>query len=133
MEDGERAVSALQKDDKYGINVRKWCSEHEGWVRGEIAAGKPAERVLGWHEKKLLWLQHERLIHLLVLLLTCFFELFLIGAAYVTGFPLTALLLVLGIMVLLGFYFRHYFFLENKVQHWYRIAEELHGLAEKDI
>ena len=31
--------------------------------------------------------------------------------------------IMLGLAVLLGFYFFHYFFLENTVQRWYRIAE----------
>ncbi len=34
-------------------------------------------------------------------------------------------LIMLGLAVLLGFYFFHYFFLENTVQRWYRIAEEM--------
>ena len=34
-------------------------------------------------------------------------------------------LIMLGLAVLLEFYFFHYFFLENTVQRWYRIAEEL--------
>ena len=33
--------------------------------------------------------------------------------------------IMLGLAVLLGFYFRHCFFLENTVRRWYRIAEEL--------
>ena len=35
--------------------------------------------------------------------------------------------IMLGLAVLLGFYFWHYFFLENTVQRWYRIAEEMPG------
>ena len=31
--------------------------------------------------------------------------------------------IMLGLAALLGFYFWHYFFLENTVQRWYRIAE----------
>ena len=31
--------------------------------------------------------------------------------------------IMLGLAVLLGIYFYHYFFLENTVQRWYRIAE----------
>ena len=34
-------------------------------------------------------------------------------------------LIMLGLAVLLGFYFFHYFFLKNTVQRWYRIAEEM--------
>ena len=33
--------------------------------------------------------------------------------------------IMLGLAVLLGFYFYHYFFLKNTVQRWYRIAEEM--------
>ena len=33
--------------------------------------------------------------------------------------------------MLLGFYFWHYFFLENTVQSWYRIAEEMRGTQKK--
>ena len=33
--------------------------------------------------------------------------------------------IMLGLAVLLGFYFWHCFFLENTVQRWYRIAEEM--------
>ena len=34
-------------------------------------------------------------------------------------------LIMLGLAVLLGFSIRHRFFLENTVQRWYRIAEEM--------
>ena len=41
-------------------------------------------------------------------------------------------ILMLGLAVLLGFYFYHYFFLENTVQRWYKIydnmVEKLHLL-----
>ena len=33
--------------------------------------------------------------------------------------------IMLGLAMLLGFYFWHYFFLENTVRRWYRIAEEM--------
>ena len=33
--------------------------------------------------------------------------------------------IMLGLAVLLGFYFAHYFFLENTVQRWYKIEDEL--------
>ena len=41
------------------------------------------------------------------------------------------LVVYLILLVLLIFYLRHYFFLENTVQHWYHIAEELHDRAEE--
>ena len=42
-----------------------------------------------------------------------------------------SLVVYLILLVLLIFYLRHYFFLENTVQHWYHIAEELHDRAEE--
>ena len=40
---------------------------------------------------------------------------------------------MLGVAVLLGFYFYHYFFLENALQRWYVIADEMRKkLAEED-
>ena len=33
--------------------------------------------------------------------------------------------IMLGLAVLLGFYFWHYFFLENTVQRWYRIEQDM--------
>ena len=40
-------------------------------------------------------------------------------------------LIMLGLAVLLGFSIRHRFFLENTVQRWYRIAEEMRGTQKK--
>jgi hypothetical protein len=43
--------------------------------------------------------------------------------------PLAAIVM-LALAVLLAFYFAHYFFLENTVQHWYRLADELRRKLE---
>jgi len=114
-------------DDTFGINVRTWCAEHEQWVRDAPGQGLGTKDILAWHERKLAWLQHERLIHLIVLVMTVIGEIALIGFAMGTpnAFPASWVLLLI-VTVVLAFYVRHYFFLENTVQHWYRIAEELH-------
>ncbi len=78
------------------------------------------------HEKKLAWLMHERLIHLIVLLITVILTLF--SLALLMFLPETApasLVMFLIVFVLLIFYVRHYFFLENTVQRWYMTDEEL--------
>ncbi|MCR5294014.1 MAG: hypothetical protein K6E30_02410 [Lachnospiraceae bacterium] len=112
----------MDEDSRYGIDVRRFCREHEACVRGQA----PSAGLLEWHLEKLRWLQHERLIHLIVTVMVVFVE------AFVTGLVLLhpelsfwAAIVMLGLAVLLGFYFRHYFFLENTVQKWYLIAEEL--------
>ena len=45
--------------DKFGINIKQYCREHEAALReGKVS--------LKQHLEKLRWLQHERLVHLIV-------------------------------------------------------------------
>ena len=130
MSNNAEALAALNTPDKYGINMRKWCDEHENKIRAALESGAAPSKILIWHEKKLAWLQHERLVHLLVLIMTVIIELFAIGIMFFATWTYPVSMIVMyGILVLLGFYFRHYFFLENRVQHWYKIADALQGLS----
>lgn len=115
-----------RKPDQFGINMRRFCAEHEAWVETKLAENGCTRALLELHLEKLRWLQHERLVHLLVLLLTSLAELFTVLLT-LTHPELGAgpALVMLVLAVLLGFYFVHYFFLENTTQHWYRIAERL--------
>ncbi|WP_051226882.1 hypothetical protein [Butyrivibrio sp. MC2013] len=117
----------MNKEDKYGINMRKFCRDHEIYLtRAEENGDDPAD-TLKWHMKKLSLLQHERLVHLLVLMTTIIVTLFslIIMLSFPRLMPVSAVVFLL-LIVLTGFYLRHYFFLENKTQHWYRLAVELH-------
>ena len=58
-----------ENKDRFGINIMSYCREHENRLEKELAAGAEPHELLTWHEKKLAWLQHERLIHLLVTIL----------------------------------------------------------------
>ena len=109
--------------DRFGINMKRYCREHEAMIAAAPASTEALER----HMEMLRRLQHERLIHLIVLALTCIAELFAVDLALLHSetVPLSAVA-VLGLAILLGFYFYHYFFLENTVQRWYRIADVLH-------
>ena len=150
--------------DKYGINMRTWCREHEEQVQNHLlsfrgareaqaslrasekqpavsdkqpiasgdqfsTSGEPLltpEELLRLHRTKIQYLQHERLIHLIVLVMTVFGELFTV--ALVLALPETvpySLIAMYGVLILLAFYFRHYFLLENTVQHWYRLDDEI--------
>ena len=150
--------------DKYGINMRTWCREHEEQVQNHllsfhgareaqaslrasekqpavsdkqhIASGDQLstsdeplltpEELLRLHRTKIQYLQHERLVHLIVLVMTVFGELFTV--ALVLALPETvpySLIAMYGVLILLAFYFRHYFLLENTVQHWYRLDDEI--------
>lgn len=117
------------RDLANGVNMIAWCRAHEKYIDERLAAGDDPAALLAWHEKKLAWLQHERLIHLLVTMLTAAGFLFALGAWLYTA-SAGVLLLALGMLIWLGFYLVHYFRLENTVQHWYNIAEALHNAAE---
>ena len=79
------------------------------------------------------WIQHERLVHLIVLVLTCIAELFVVDLALLhpETNPLAGIMM-LAMAILLGFYFCHYFFLENTVQRWYVIADQLRAQINED-
>lgn len=87
------------------------------------------EGLLEEHLEKLRWIQHERLVHLIVTVMVVFAELFVVFLVIVhpETNPLAAVVMLV-LAVLLAFYFYHYFFLENTVQRWYKIVDELRKL-----
>lgn len=108
--------------DRFGINVKRYCREHEK----RMTSLPPSHALLKQHLEKLGWMQHERLVHLIVLVMTALAELFTVDLALLhpETNPMAAVTM-LCLTVLLAFYFAHYFFLENTVQHWYRLADEM--------
>ena len=113
----------------YGINVRKWCKEHECEVERQTVSSSGIHelyRIRFEHAKKLRWLMHERIVHLIVLLivvLLLMFSIFLLVCAPDTA-PASIPMCII-VFILTCFYVRHYFFLENTVQKWYMIDEDL--------
>lgn len=112
--------------DRYGVPMIRYCKEHEACLEEGLSAGVNPEELLLWHEKKLAWMQHERLVHLLVTMLTAAAFLFSVVLGFFAEWSPAVLLLQLILLVLFGAYLRHYFKLENTVQHWYRIADRLY-------
>ena len=115
--------------NKYGINVKKWCKLHESEVEALLRSDPGKDELclmLDKHKKKLNWLMHERFIHLVVLLMTVVIVLFSIALlACAPDTTPAALPLCIIVLVLICFYVYHYFILENTVQRWYSIDEEL--------
>lgn len=103
-----------------------YMQTHEKFINETLSKISPHE--LDWlcdyHLKAISFVQHERLIHLLV---TFFFGFLFIGS--ITASMLLAtlpfFLLDLILMIVLGFYIRHYYRLENTVQHWYELYKEM--------
>ncbi len=114
------------KSDRFGINMKRFCREHEARVTAAVEAGEVTEELLEEHLRMIAWVQHERLVHLIVTVMVVLCELFTVDLVLLHAeLGIVPALIMLGLAVLLGFYFWHYFFLENTVQRWYRIAEEM--------
>lgn len=112
--------------DQFGINIKHWCREHEAKIAEAISNNTVSEELISIHKEKTLILQHERLVHLIVTMMVVIVELFFTGLVLVhPDLGILPAVIVLLLAVLLGFYFLHYFFLENTVQRWYRLADVL--------
>jgi cell division protein FtsW (lipid II flippase) len=105
-----------------------YMQRHEQQVRESLALN-PGRDTLGdlqrYHDKQIGWLQQERLAHLLVMLFVCLFALLSVGFAILNPalpcFLLAALLILLAVAYLI-----HYYRLENGVQRWYVLSNEIH-------
>lgn len=94
------------------------------------------EDILAEHMDKIAFMQHERIVHFLVTMLFA-----LVLAVFILGLLLTEnialLILVTIILVLLAFYIKHYYFLENTVQQMYRVYDEMlekrRSFGEKEV
>ena len=114
------------KSDRFGVNMKRFCREHEARVTAAVEAGEATEELLEEHLQMIAWVQHERLVHLIVTVMVVLCELFTVDLVLLhPELGIVPAVIMLGMAVLMGFYFWHYFFLENTVQRWYRIAEEL--------
>ena len=96
--------------DTFGINMKEWCRNHETYVLTAPAT----EELLAVHREKIRILQHERLVHLIVTVMVVFAELFVVDLVLLhPELGIVPAIVMLGLAVLLGFYFYHYFVLEN--------------------
>ncbi|MDM7926531.1 MAG: hypothetical protein QUS35_11000 [bacterium] len=108
------------------MNIRRYMNEHEARVREVLEKGdvRDLAGLKESHDRMIRFMQHERLIHLLVLLAVASF--FLLLLAWTWTRPSLPLLLLSGLfLVLLVPYILHYYFLENTVQRWYVISDEI--------
>ena len=115
------------KRDTFGINMKQYCREHEQSITAALMEKHITPELINVQREKIAILQHERLVHLIVTVMVVLVELFAVDLVLLhpetVGIPGT--LVMLGLAVLLGFYFYHYFFLENTVQRWYKLLDEM--------
>ena len=87
------------------------------------------EKLLAEHMDKIAFMQHERIVHFLVTMMLGIILTILISTLLFTQ-NLAVLALVTIMVVLIAFYIKHYYFLENTVQKMYKVYDEM--LAKKE-
>ncbi len=109
--------------------------EYESFIqkRTEQKLG-PLERIrlAEYHKEMVANFQHERLVHLLIMLFFVVVSLGLIGTfsviSYLWGFCIELIpfyILIVVVVVLTVFYVKHYYFLENHIQGLYKYTKKL--------
>lgn len=121
------------KNDYFGINMKKYSREYEATVRAAVSEGKATDEMIEEHREKIAWVQHERLVHLIVTMMCVICELFIICLVLLhPELGILPVIIMLVFAILLAFYFYHYFFLENTVQRWYMLVDEMRGAADTE-
>ncbi len=106
----------------------KYLKRHEEYVLKALESrGTDLAALADYHKTQIGFLQHERLIHLLVTLAVALFMIVSAGIALMPG-NTCFFLIVLILLVLLLFYVVHYYHLENGVQRWYAIYDKIIGM-----
>ncbi|MCR5303969.1 MAG: hypothetical protein K6E33_05340 [Lachnospiraceae bacterium] len=117
-----------------GIGTVNYARDHERFIEESLRKGADPEKLLEIHELKLSWMQHERLVHFLVTMLTAIGVLLSV-IMYIlldSTVKIAALALMILLLILLICYMVHYYHLENTVQLWYAYDDEIRSLTESD-
>ena len=104
--------------------MTKYINEYIEELEIKILNKKITKKDLDDLMVKISFFQHERLIHLLV---TLFFSLFAVVLTYLSFNNPMYSLIDLAIIVILAFYIKHYYFLENSVQYLYKLYDKING------
>ena len=105
--------------------MNKFIINHEAFMHKALEdSTTDLDWLLKYHQKWIQFLQHERLVHLLVTLALSLLFIITFGISLFLPNPYFFLLFAV-LAVLLSFYIFHYYKLENSVQRWYSIYDEL--------
>jgi len=109
-----------EKMTEYLTNYMKWVQER----LEKCTDSEELDSILAEHMDKIAFMQHERIVHFLVtMLFALILTVFIAVLVFTANVPV--LILVTMILVLLMFYIKHYYFLENTVQKMYRVYDEI--------
>jgi hypothetical protein len=82
------------------------------------------DELLSYHDKQIAWMQAERLAHLITMMFVCLFLLLSFGWTLV-HFTMPYILLTALFLILSAAYILHYYRLENSVQRWYSVSNQI--------
>lgn len=104
-----------------------YMKRHEQYINQilEQELGDEARRELReYHNRQIQWMQHERLVHLIVMLFVCLFALLVLGFTILN--PILPYLVLFALLIILAVaYLIHYYRLENRVQRWYDLSNRI--------
>lgn len=109
--------------------MRKYLGEYVKEIDKKLEEKKITNQDIEEHLTKISFFQHERLIHLLV---TLFYGLFLFLSLIISFKVWPFLFVFYTILVVLIFYVRYYFFLENAVQYLYKQYDRMKKLNKEN-
>ncbi|MDD6825974.1 MAG: hypothetical protein PUE12_07670 [Oscillospiraceae bacterium] len=100
--------------------MKKYLTAYLEYIDKLLSGNTPlSEEIKKEHLRQIQFMQHERLVHLIVTVLFALIMIICTSVLVITESPVF-LLLTLLILVLLIPYIMHYYFLENSVQKMYR-------------
>jgi len=104
-----------------------YMKRHERYVSEMLEKNLSREAwrdLLAYHDQQIRWMQHERLVHLMIMLSVCLFALLSLG--FVVLAPTLPFMILLALLIFLASaYIFHYYRLENGVQKWYELYGEI--------
>ena len=109
--------------------MREYLENYTKEIEEKIKTKNITEQDIVDHLTKIKFLQHERLIHLLV---TLFYGLFLFLSVIISFKTWLFLIILYIVLIVLLFYVRHYFFLENHVQYLYKLYDQMKNILKKN-
>ncbi len=105
----------------------KYLQLHERFVISALAGQRgniPLAELKAFHERQIRYMQHERLVHLIVTLFVATY--LLLGIGFIVAMPIwPGMVLVAALFALDSIYLLHYFRLENGIQRWYHLANRI--------
>ena len=109
--------------------MREYLGDYIKGIDDKIKNKNITEKDIENHLIKIEFFQHERLIHLLV---TLFYGVFLFLSVIISLKVWLFLIILYLALIILIFYVRHYFFLENHVQYLYKQYDKMKNIINEN-